>query len=265
MKHKYFLNRLPSITTALLVVIITLAGIINQGLYNSRLNTITSSELLGQDSVSLIVGIVFFLLLIVERDRFFIKVVNMGILTYLIYIYGYFCFSIVSSPLFLCYMLILALSIFLFIFKLNSLIKVASRVETNKHYPRKTISVFFLFAVLIMLFREIPYLVDKTIINNESILLFDAFYILDLAIVFPAMVIVAIMNFSNRPSSVIFSGIFLVKLITLMPALLFNDIFHFIQNDHFLDISFDIIALIFTTFSICLLFFYKRGIGAAKH
>ncbi|MCF8357123.1 MAG: hypothetical protein K9H26_00085 [Prolixibacteraceae bacterium] len=262
MKNKNSLYQLPSLIIALLVVIVTLAGIIDQGFYNARLNTITSSELLGQDSVSLIISIAFILLLLVEKEKLFIKIINLGILAYFICTYGYFCFSIVSSPLFLCYMLILALSLFVFIYKLNSLIKVANRVETNKYYPRKTISFFFLFAVVIMLFKEIPYLVDKTIINNESIILFDAFYILDLAIVFPAMVIVAIMNFSNKPSSVIFSGIFLVKLITLMPALLFNDIFHFIQKGHFLDISFDIIALLFTAFSLCLLFFYKRGIGA---
>ena len=97
--------------------------------------------------------------------------------------------------------------------------------------------------------------------KNKSIILFDAFYILDLSIVFPAMIIIAIINLSNKPSSVILSGIVLVKLVTLMPALLFNDIFHFIKNGHFLDISFDIIATVFTLFSFNLLYLFKRGIN----
>ena len=261
MKQSFFSRYGLSFLIALLVLIVTSTGILDQGIYNSRLNTITSSELLGQDIVSLIIGALFFIFLLFEKDRFFIKVINLGILTYFIYIYSYYCFSIISSYLFLLYIVIFGLSLIILIYNLNSVIKEYSKVDTNSSYPRKTISFFFILAVIIMLVKEIPYLVETTIINNKSIILFDAFYILDLSIVFPAMIIIAIINLSNKPSSVILSGIVLVKLVTLMPALLFNDIFHFIKNGHFLDISFDIIATVFTLFSMNLLYLFKRGIN----
>jgi hypothetical protein len=260
MKNKlHSIQKLPFLIP-LFVIIVTITGILNQNIYSGRLNSITASEILGQDSVSLIISIIFFVCLLFERQSFFLKTVNLGILSYFIYIYSYYCFSIISSTLFLIYIVIFGLSLFIFIFRLSALIKENSLINSNSHYPRKTISVFFIIAVLIMLIKELPYLIDITIIKNKSTTLFDAYYILDLAIVFPAMIIIATMNLLNKPSCVFFSGIVLVKLITLMPALLFNDIFHFMQKGYFLDISFVIIAFVFTTISLMLLYFYKRGI-----
>jgi hypothetical protein len=260
MQSQISLTQKLSFLIPILTIIATLFGIINQEIYNSRLNTITSSELLGQDSVSLIVGIIFFFCLWFERNRFFFKVVNVGMLSYFIYIYSYFCFSIISSRLFLVYIAIFSLSLFIFIFRLCALIKENSSIETKNQYPRKTISIFFIIAVLIMLVKEIPYLIDTTIIQNKSTIPFEAYLILDLAFVFPAMIIIAFMNFLKKPVGAILSGIVLIKLITLMPALLFNDIFHYIQNGYFKDISFDIITIVFTIFPLVLLYLYKRGI-----
>jgi hypothetical protein len=70
------------------------------------------------------------------------------------------------------------------------------------------------------------------------------------------------LNLLKRQPSVILSGILLVKLITLMPAILITDIFKFFQNGYTGNISFDIIALTITLFSIILIFFYKRGINS---
>ena len=261
MKHSFFSTHRLSFLIPILVLIVTLVGILDQSIYNPRLNTIKSSELLGQDFVSLIIGALFIICLLFENDKFFIKVINLGILTYFIYIYSYYCFSIISSCLFLLYIIIFSLSLFILLYKLNSVIKEYSQIDTNRYYPRKTISFFFILAVIIMLVKELPYLVETTIIKNKSIILFDAFYILDLSIVFPAMIIISIINLLDKPLSIILSGIVLVKLITLMPALLFNDIFHFIKNGYFLDISFDIIATFFTLFSVSLLFLFKRGVN----
>lgn len=261
MKNKSAATYNLSILISLFVTIVSLIGILDQNIYYPRLNTITSSELLGQDFVSAIIGIIFFVCLLIEKQKFFLKVVNLGMLSYIIYIYGYYCFSIVSSFFFLLYIVILGLSLFVFIFRLLALINENTLINTNNYYPRKTLSVFFIVAVFIMLVKELPYLIETTIIKNKSTILFDAFYILDLAIVFPAMIIIAVMNLLHKPSGVILFGVVLVKLITLMPALLFNDIFHYMQIGNFLDVSFDIIASAFTIFSLMLLFLYRRGIN----
>ena len=262
MKNQINTTRTLSFLIPLFVIISTLIGILNHNIYNPRLNTITSPELLGQDSVSLIVSIIFLLCLLFERHNLFLRVVNLGMLSYFIYTFGYYCFSIISSFLFLLYIIIFGLSLFIFIFRLSLLIKESSLINVNDHYPRKSISLFFILAVLIMLVLELPYLIDITIIKNKCIVPFEVYFILDLAIVFPAMTIIAVMNLLDKPSSVILSGVVLVKVITLMPALLFSDIFHFIQNGYPKDVSFDIIAFVFTLLSLVLLILYKRGINA---
>jgi len=231
MRQSFFSRNGIAFIIAVLVIIVTYVGITIQSIYNPRLNSITAPELLGQDCVFFMIGIIFIVLLSIEREKFFVKVVNLGILTYFIYIYGYYCFSIISSRLFILYMLILSLSLFTFIYKLNSIIKFKSQIKTSSRYPRRTISFFFIIAIIIMLFKEIPYIVETTILQNKSIIPFDAFYILDLSIVFTAMINIAIMSLLYKPLGIIFSGIILVKLITLMPALLFNDIFHFVKMD----------------------------------
>ena len=261
MKNKFHSIQLVSFLIPLFVIIVSLIGILNQPIYDARLNTITSSELLGQDCVSLIIGILLLGCLLLEKHSFFLRVVNLGMLSYFMYIYSYYCFSIISSFLFILYIVIFGLSLFIFIYRLSALIKENSLINTNSHYPRKSLSYFFIIAVLIMLIKELPYLVETTIIKNKSIIPFDAFYILDLSFVFPAMIIIAIMNLLQKPACVILSGIVLVKLITLMPALLFNDLFHFMQEGYFIDFSFVIIASVFTLFSLMLLYLYRRGIN----
>ena len=252
--------KILSFLISILAATVAFIGIVNQSIYQPRLNSISSSELLGQDSTSLIIGIIFFICLLIEKNSFFLKTVNLGILSYFIYIYGYFCFSLVASNLFILHMAIFGLSIFMFIYRLMPLMREHRSVDTKKSYPRKTISVFFIIAVLIMLVKEIPYLIDTTIIQNKSMALFDAYCVLDLSFVFPAMIIIAVMNLLKKPYSVIFTGILLIKLTTLMPALFFNDVFHYFMNGFFIDFSFLIITAGFTLISLTLLFLYKRGI-----
>lgn len=123
MKNEITITQILSFLIPLFVIIVTLTGILNQNIYNTRLNTITSPELLGQDSISLIVSIIFLFCLILKRNSFYLKVVNLGMLSYFMYVYSYFCFSITSSIFFLLYIVIFGTSLFLFIFRLSALIK----------------------------------------------------------------------------------------------------------------------------------------------
>jgi hypothetical protein len=265
MKPHIDINRLLSFFTALLVVFVSAYGILDQNIYHAKLNSITLYELLGQDIVTFIVGFICLICLVfMNESRKFIKITWLGCITYFIYIYGYFSFSIISSVFYIFYIMIFGISVFILIFELARIGQIKDFISINKSYPRKTLSIFFIAAVFIMLAIEIPYLVQTTIINKKSIIPFDVFYILDLSIVFPAMIIIAIMNLRKIPFSFIFAGIFLIKIITLMPALIFNDFFHWLNTGKFLDITFDIIALIFTLFASALLFLYKRGIKKGK-
>lgn len=250
-----------SLLVSLLVVFVAAFGLAKPSIYKARLNTISPAELLGQDLVSLLVGVLCLVILLAYRPaKRLLAVAWLGCLTYFAYIYAYFCFSLVSSVLFLAYLAIFGLALFCFVFLLAAMNRSVDGLVVNPRYPRRALSVFFAAVVVIMLGIELPYMVQTTIVAGGSLKLFDAFYILDLAIVFPAMIIAAVLNWRKKTIGHLLTGVILVKVLTIMPALLFNDLFHWLETGKFLDIAFDFVALTFTACAGIFLFAYHRGI-----
>ena len=250
-----------SLMVSLLVIFVSTCGRVDQSIYMAKLNTITLAELLGQDLVTLLVGFSCLIILLTYRQKNKLFAITwMGCLTYFAYIYAYFSFSLVSSIFFVLYLAIFGLSLFCFIFILAGVNGCPDCLTVNPLYPRRALSVFFVAVVVIMLVIELPDIVQTTIVAKGSLKLFDAFYSLDLAIVFPAMIIAAVLNWRKKTIGHVLTGVILVKVITIMPALRLNDIFHWLQTGRFLDLSFDFVALAFTVCSGIFLFAYQRGI-----
>jgi hypothetical protein len=248
------------IILSLLCIAVSLTGILKPDIYSNKINTITDSELLGQDTITLIISIVLVFLIFIEKKNKFLVIINTGFLIYFLYVYLYFSFGLITSKLYILYLLIIGLSLFLFIFRINLIIKNKNGFEILKKYPAKSVSIFFTAIVLMMYIIEVPYLVKISIIENLPIQPYKLYLVLDMAILFPGILIVAYMNFKKYFSGIILSGVILIKIITLMPAIICNDIFHWIKTGFFIDITFDIIALIITLCSLAVLIIYKSGI-----
>jgi hypothetical protein len=107
---------------------------------------------------------------------------------------------------------------------------------------------------------EINEIVAKTIIHKEEINPFYVFYVLDLSIFFPMIIIISIYNLRQSVWGYLLSGVALIKISTILPALVMNDIFHWIFTGRFIDFSFDIIATILTISALTFLFYYMRSI-----
>jgi hypothetical protein len=58
----------------------------------------------------------------------------------------------------------------------------------------------------------------------------------------------------------LFSGIALLKIVTILPAVIFIDVFHRLYTGVFLDLPFDIVALVITLIATVFLIFYMRTI-----
>jgi hypothetical protein len=58
----------------------------------------------------------------------------------------------------------------------------------------------------------------------------------------------------------LFSGVALIKIVTILPAVIFNDIFHRLYTGIFLDLPFDIMALVITLIASILLSLYMKRI-----
>jgi hypothetical protein len=252
---------LLAIAVSALSLCISIASIIFGQLYTERLNTITQFELLGQDIVTAIVSAIFiYIVIFKDFSRIKIKVIWLGLLMYLFYIYAYFSFGGISSIFYLLYLVIAGISLYLFFFILGDIVKIKQLPLAKKKYPRVFISAFLILCVFIVTSIEVVELVKKTIINQEAINPFYVFYVLDLVIVFPFIVIASVLNYRKSSFGYLLSGIALIKVITILPAVIFNDIFHKIYVCYFLDLTFDIIAIIISLLGIYLFIRYLKGI-----
>jgi len=240
---KYYLVLFTTVTTFFL----SLFSFLFQKIYTSRFNQITKYELMGQDIVTVIISIFFlFVILFQDYGKIKTKIISLGCILYLFYIYAYFSFGGISSAFYLLYIAITGLMFFLFIFVLVDIIKNNQLPAIAENYPRKSISVFFFVSIFIITVIEILELVSKTIVQAEPLNPFFVFYVLDLAMVFPMIIITGVLNLKKTAWGYLFSGVGLMKIITILPAVIFNDVFHRLYTGRFLDLPFDVIAAIIT-------------------
>jgi hypothetical protein len=121
-------------------------------------------------------------------------------------------------------------------------------------------SVFFFLSILLMTVIEIQELVSRTIVLQEPLNPFYVFYVLDLAIIFPMIVMTSVLNLMKTEWGFLFSGIALLKIVTILPAVIFNDIFHRLFTGVFLDLPFDMIALVITLIASVFLTLYMKTV-----
>ena len=260
MKQKHAKHYL-ALLTAITALFLSLVGLMFQNIYTSRINQITKYELMGQDVVTAIISAIFvYIILFLDYRKIKTKIAWLGCLLYLFYIYAYFSFGGISSIFYLLYIAITGLSVFLFFFILLEIIMSNQLPDAAENYPRKSMSVFFFLSILLMTVIEVQELISKTIILEEQLNPFYVFYVLDLAIIFPMIVMAAILNLMKTNWGYLFSGIALLKIVTILPAVIFNDVFHRLYTGVFLDLSFDIIALVITFIASVFLILYMKTI-----
>lgn len=255
---KFYLALITTIATLLL----SLFSLVLQNIYTARINRITEYELKGQDLVTAIISAIFIYIILFENyQKIKIKIVWLGCFLYLFYIYAYFSFGGISSVFYLLYIVITGMTLFLFFFILYDIIKNNQLLSIAENYPRKPISIFFFISILLIAVIEIQELILKTIGLKEALNPFYVFYVLDLAIIFPLIVITSILNLMKVDWGYLLSGVALIKIVTILPAVIFNDIYHWLYTGSFLDLPFDIIAVIITLIASILLLLYMRSIS----
>jgi hypothetical protein len=250
-----------TLIVATIALLLSVFGLLFQNIYTTRINRITQYELMGQDIVTAIVSVIF-ICIILFRDyrKIKTKITWLGCILYLFYIYAYFSFGGISSAFYLLYIAITGLSVFLFFFILIDIASSGQLPGVTENYPRKSMSVFFFLSILLMTVIEIQELVSRTIVLQEPLNPFYVFYVLDLAIIFPMIVMTSVLNLMKTEWGFLFSGIALLKIVTILPAVIFNDIFHRLFTGVFLDLPFDMIALVITLIASVFLTLYMKTV-----
>jgi hypothetical protein len=249
--------------TLMILSIITLLisgfSLFNQQVYAERMNRITLFELQGQDVVTTFISL-FLVAFIPFTDlkKAKIRAVVIGCLAYLFYIYAYFSFGVITGIFYFLYIVITGLSFYCIIWMFTKIASDGQIITVSEKYPRKAISIFLFLSIAMVTGIEIRDIMVFTILQNNAINPFYVFYILDIGIVFPGIIISSILNLQRKAWGYLLSGISLIKVSTILPAVLFNDIFHWIATRYFIDLSFDVIALIITMIAVFFLIIYIR-------
>ena len=248
--------------TAIAALFLSSFGLVFQNIYTARINQVTQYELMGQDIVTATLSAIFvFIILFLDYQKIKTKIAWLGCFLYLFYIYAYFSFGGISSIFYLLYIAITGLSAFLFFSILVEIVMNNQLPEAAENYPRKSISAFFFLSILLITIIEVQELISRTILLQEPLNPFYVFYVLDLAIIFPMIVMAGILNLMKTGWGYLFSGIALLKIVTILPAVIFNDVFHRLYTGVFLDLSFDIVALVITLIAGVFLILYMKTIG----
>ena len=247
--------------TAVTALLISVAGLMMPQIYTVRLNRITAYELMGQNTVTAFMSALFILLLLfMDAQRIKTRIIRMGFLLYFFYMYAYFSFGGVSGSFYLLFVALTGLTFYLFAFDLIDLIRNQQFPVASDRYPAVSISVFLFISILMVTVMEMQDLVSKTILRPEPLNPFDVFYVLDLAIIFPMIIIAAVLNLKRTGPGVLLSGVALIKIVTILPAVVLTDVFHRLNTGEFLDLSFDVMALVITGTGALLLGLYLQRI-----
>ncbi len=240
-----------------LVILVGAAGLFLPDFYAARDNAMTTYEIAGQDSISLLCGLLMFVLVLFSNKGKLVPVVITGLLVYTTYIYAYFLFGLLVTPLFMIYLLITGLS---FYSLAGILISLAGRGDEPVTSAQKWVSGYLIFVVVMVGIIDGTDIVANTIFSKGVMTTQGAFYYLDLAFLFPGMVLAAVWNWRGKVIGRYFSGAFLVKTIALMPALILSDVLHFVNTGAFVDLSFDVIAFVVMCSAIFFFRVYARNL-----
>jgi hypothetical protein len=248
------------ISISVLVIGLSTYGLVGNDAYSLRTNNMTTFEIYGQDIVSLVIGLTLFVLSITKNNSINKIIIRLGSLVYIAYTYAYFSFGLLTTKLYILYLVVLSISFFLLILHVLELLK-TDQVIDGKQYTNKAVSIYIFIVVGIVGVMDLKELLIRTVINRIQMNPQIVFCVLDLSILFPAMVISAYLNIKRRLVGVILLGVFLVKTIVLMPALILSDLLHFSNLGTFVDSTFDIIALVILISAIA---FYGIHISKIK-
>jgi hypothetical protein len=251
-------NRPILLTISLLVIIASALGLLIPDFYANRSNVITTFEIAGQDIVSLIIGILLFLLVLKPKRGKNSPVIIAGLLIYTAYTYAYFSFGLLTSKIYAIYMIIAGLSFYSII---SMMMALQSGAEEAANSRQKSISVYLIAVIVLVGIIDGKDIILKTILSDGAMETMGAFYILDLAFLFPAIIIAAVMNLKGRVIGRFFTGAFLIKTVALMPALILSDILHYINKGAFVDSAFDVIAFIVMISAIIFYYIYHKDVA----
>jgi hypothetical protein len=205
----------------LLAVPTHLTGLLVPSIYRDP--AILLPQNLGTDLVTLLVGIPLLAVttLGMRQGPVPVRVLWLGALGYLVYVYGMYALGVRRNELFLVYVALFGLSLFALILGLTSTDATQVRAGLVTRAPVRAVAAYLIVVAVMVaalwLAEEVGALLHGTV--PPTVQQFEAptniVHVFDLAVVLPALVIAGVQLLRDRPWGYVLAGMLLVKAATI--------------------------------------------------
>jgi hypothetical protein len=195
------------------------------GLY--QYDTVNSaSQELGQDVVTLIIGIPLLLtgIVLTQRGKLRGQLLLTGALAYFLYTYAAMSFLTAFNPFFLVYVALFSLSLFGFILAMKDLHvdKITRHILSG--FPRRGIASYFIIVATFLTLAWLGLIVPSTLTGSAPAGLESAITMviqaLDLGVIVPVSLITAVLLLQKRPWGYALACVLLFKILMMGTALI---------------------------------------------
>jgi hypothetical protein len=199
-----------SVVIAILLAITAAAGLVDPSIYAPFVrNPALAAGLPVQDTVSLLVApLILLAVYFARRGNLRAWIIWVGLLTYATYFYAFYCFGFVYTVYYPLYLAIMGLGIYTLIGLLTGIDPAAFVPPLETKLPVRLLSVILgvpLLLVPVWLMRI------QERINTQQVGDGDLVFVLDLALLIPALTLTAVQLWRRRPIGYLLSGVLLVK------------------------------------------------------
>ncbi len=186
----------------------------------------SSSQEIGQDAVTLILGIPLLIAGIVSTRKNSLRgrLLLTGVLGYFLYTYGAMSFLTAFNPFYLIYVALFSLSLFGFILALSGLDPVFVAEHVSDKFPRRAIASYFIIVAAFLSLAWLGLVVPPMLTGEPPAGLESAITMviqsLDLGVIVPTALITAILLLQKRPWGFTLASVVLLKILSMGTALI---------------------------------------------
>src|SRR6056297_1972326 len=202
--------------TALLSLLVSFTGLINQSIYSNVVSQEILPGVISQDLITLIISILLIIIALrVKNKDIKTQTIALSFLAYIFYAYSIYAIEQLYNPFYLCYLLLASLSFWSIVVALSNYdSSYFEELYLNKYIQYLTIS-FLILIPLLFYFLWGSQLLPLIRSSDKQEFTFSI-YILDLIFVLPAMVITAFMLIKKKSLAYLMAPLLFFKGFTLL-------------------------------------------------
>lgn len=209
-------NKILWLLAASLSLIAASAGVLSPGVYSKVISTEMLPGTISQDLMTIVLAAIMLVLtVLVKEGSTRTQVVILGILGYLFYAYGIWVIERVYNMFYLLYMAIFTISFWSLVYALISIRQEALRKATMPNLVRNISVGFSVFTPLLFYPLWTGMLLPLMQTGRKIEFLYSVF-ILDMAFVMPAFIIVAFMAAKKQGWGLLLTPVLFVKGFTML-------------------------------------------------